>query len=98
VWGACVVGLNLARCAVARAKLAWDTGLRSITKVTTDLLGNVDYVIVEIVESSKTARELFRISLRELLVSHKNRLLVIPAQSPHQATTAQVKSVRALRD
>jgi hypothetical protein len=44
---------NLARCTVARSlvkKLAWDTGLKSMPKITTALRHNGDHIIVEIVE------------------------------------------------
>jgi hypothetical protein len=53
VRAACLVPLDLARCAVPGApikKSARDKGLKSIPKITPDLHGNVDYAIVEIVD------------------------------------------------
>jgi hypothetical protein len=89
--------MNLTRCTVAARpikELAWDTGLRSIPTITIDVLGDVDHVIVKIVEYSHE-RPVRRAFLYRRI--HEILSLIIPAQSPSSDDGA-VKTVGAGRD
>jgi hypothetical protein len=76
----------------------WDTGLKSVSAITTDPLGNVITLSLKLQNfSSETGRGAFSTSLIEARI-HEVSSSNYTRTNPHQATIAQVKSVRARLD